>query len=197
VGGQKIQEFDGTYLIAKAQCDLDNTEYKKWERLVGNLPELYDPANGLFPGQLASIPSVNYGVISFSSTVTGTINGSSILSIQSIAPITIGTYTGVLYGNLSITSQVSNIAEGTIIGVVKEATPNMGVKRSDIVRAVVVRTKKSIKRIDGTSIRFDDNAAVIINTEKNPRGTRIFGPIAREIRDKEFTKIVSLAPEVL
>jgi large subunit ribosomal protein L14 len=84
-----------------------------------------------------------------------------------------------------------------IIGVVKEATPNMGVKRSDIVRAVVVRTKKSIKRIDGTSIRFDDNAAVIINTEKNPRGTRIFGPIAREIRDKEFTKIVSLAPEVL
>jgi large subunit ribosomal protein L14 len=65
------------------------------------------------------------------------------------------------------------------------------------VRAVVVRTKKSIKRIDGTSIRFDDNAAVIINTEKNPRGTRIFGPIAREIRDKEFTKIVSLAPEVL
>lgn len=84
-----------------------------------------------------------------------------------------------------------------IIGVVKEATPNMAVKRSDIVRAVVVRTKKSIKRIDGTSIRFDDNAAVIINTEKNPRGTRIFGPIAREIRDKEFTKIVSLAPEVL
>jgi large subunit ribosomal protein L14 len=84
-----------------------------------------------------------------------------------------------------------------IIGVVKEATPNMSVKRSDIIRAVVVRTKKAIKRIDGTIIRFDDNAAVIINTEKNPRGTRIFGPIAREIRDKEFTKIVSLAPEVL
>lgn len=84
-----------------------------------------------------------------------------------------------------------------IIGVVKEATPNMAVKRSNIVRAVVVRTKKAIKRDDGTSIRFDDNAAVIINTEKNPRGTRIFGPIAREIRDKDFTKIVSLAPEVL
>lgn len=84
-----------------------------------------------------------------------------------------------------------------IIGVVKEATPNMPVKRSDVIRAVVVRTKKAIKRTDGTSIKFDDNAAVIINTEKNPRGTRIFGPIAREIRDKDFTKIVSLAPEVL
>jgi large subunit ribosomal protein L14 len=84
-----------------------------------------------------------------------------------------------------------------IIGVVKEATPNMPVKRSDIIRAVVVRTKKAIKRIDGTIIKFDDNAAVLINTEKNPRGTRIFGPIAREIRDKDFTKIVSLAPEVL
>jgi large subunit ribosomal protein L14 len=71
-----------------------------------------------------------------------------------------------------------------IIGVVKEANPNMTVKRSDIIRAVVVRTKKAIKRIDGTIIKFDDNAAVIINTEKNPRGTRIFGPIAREIRDK-------------
>src|SRR6478735_7340664 len=84
-----------------------------------------------------------------------------------------------------------------IIGVVKEATPNMPVKRSDVIRAVIVRTKKAIKRTDGTVIRFDDNAAVIINTEKNPRGTRIFGPIAREIRDKDFTKIVSLAPEVL
>lgn len=84
-----------------------------------------------------------------------------------------------------------------IIGVVKEATPNMAIKRSDIIRAVVVRTRKAIKRIDGTIIKFDDNAAVIINIEKNPRGTRIFGPIAREIRDKEFTKIVSLAPEVL
>jgi large subunit ribosomal protein L14 len=84
-----------------------------------------------------------------------------------------------------------------IIGVVKEAIPNMPIKRSDIVRAVIVRTKKTIKRQDGTTIRFDDNAAVIINLEKNPRGTRIFGPIAREIRDKEFTKIVSLALEVL
>lgn len=84
-----------------------------------------------------------------------------------------------------------------IIGVVKEATPNMPIKKSDIVRAVVVRTKKNLRRIDGMSIRFDDNAAIIINKENNPRGTRVFGPIAREIRDKNFMKIVSLAPEVL
>ena len=73
----------------------------------------------------------------------------------------------------------------------------MPVKRSDVVRAVVLRTKKTIRRNDGMCIRFDDNAAVIINKENNPRGTRIFGPIARELRDKEFSKIVSLAPEVL
>ena len=85
----------------------------------------------------------------------------------------------------------------TIIAVVKEAIPNMPVKRSDIVRAIVVRTKKTLRRNDGMSIRFDDNAAVIINKENNPRGTRVFGPIAREIRDKNFMKIVSLAPEVL
>ena len=84
-----------------------------------------------------------------------------------------------------------------IIGVVKDATPNMPVKRSDVVRAVVMRTKNTIRRKDGMSIRFDDNAAVIINKENNPRGTRVFGPIARELRDKDFTKIVSLAPEVL
>nr|BDA98746.1 ribosomal protein S14 [Rhodomonas sp. NIES-1730] len=84
-----------------------------------------------------------------------------------------------------------------IIGVVKDATPNMPVKRADVVRAVVMRTKKTIRRQDGMSIRFDDNAAVLINKENNPRGTRVFGPIARELRDKDFTKIVSLAPEVL
>ena len=83
------------------------------------------------------------------------------------------------------------------IGVVKESLPRMAVKRSDIVRAVVVRTKKSIRRKNGMLIRFDDNAAVILNSENNPRGTRIFGPIAREIREKSFTKVVSLAPEVL
>jgi large subunit ribosomal protein L14 len=85
----------------------------------------------------------------------------------------------------------------TIIGVVKEAIPNMPIKRSDIIRAIVVRTKKTIRRPDGMYIRFDDNAAVIVNMENNPRGTRVFGPVAREIRDKNFSKIVSLAPEVL
>ena len=85
----------------------------------------------------------------------------------------------------------------TIIAVVKEAVPNMPVKRSDIIRAIVVRTKKSIRRQDGMYIRFDDNAAVIVNMDNNPRGTRVFGPVAREIRDKNYSKIVSLAPEVL
>lgn len=84
-----------------------------------------------------------------------------------------------------------------IVGVVKEAAPNMPIKRSDIVRAVVVRSRHTVRRKDGLTIRFDDNAAVIINKENNPRGTRVFGPIGREIRDKNFTKIVSLAPEVL
>jgi large subunit ribosomal protein L14 len=84
-----------------------------------------------------------------------------------------------------------------IIGVVKDASPNMPVKRSDVVRAVIMRTKKTIHRADGMCIRFDDNAAVIINKENNPRGTRVFGPIARELRDRDFSKIVSLAPEVL
>ena len=85
----------------------------------------------------------------------------------------------------------------TIIAVVKESIPNMPVKRSDIVKAIIVRTKKTIRRQDGMYIRFDDNAAVIVNADNNPRGTRVFGPVAREIRDKNFSKIVSLAPEVL
>jgi large subunit ribosomal protein L14 len=84
-----------------------------------------------------------------------------------------------------------------IIGVVKDALPNMAIKRSSVVRAVIVRTKKTIKREDGMGLRFDDNAAVIINTENNPRGTRVFGPVAREIREKQFTKIISLATEVI
>lgn len=84
-----------------------------------------------------------------------------------------------------------------IIAVVKEANPNMPIKKSDIVRAVIVRTKKNIRRANGTSIRFDENAAVIITKENNPRGTRVFGPVARELRDGNFTKIISLAPEVL
>ncbi len=84
-----------------------------------------------------------------------------------------------------------------IVAVVKDAIPNMALKKSDIVTAVIVRTCKGLRRNNGMIIRFDDNAAVIINKENNPRGTRVFGPVARELRDRNFTKIVSLAPEVL
>lgn len=84
-----------------------------------------------------------------------------------------------------------------IIGTVKDALPGGAVSRSDVVRAVVVRTKKEIRRSDGTYIRFDENAVTLINEQGNPRGTRIFGPVARELRDKNYMKIVSLAPEVL
>ena len=84
-----------------------------------------------------------------------------------------------------------------IIGVVKDALPNMQIKKSDIIRAVIVRTRYPETRDSGMTIRFDDNAAVLINVDNNPRGTRVFGPVARELRDKNFTKIVSLAPEVL
>ncbi len=84
-----------------------------------------------------------------------------------------------------------------IVAVVKDAIPNMGVKKSDVVKAVVVRTRHTTRRDSGMSIRFDDNAAVIINNDGNPKGTRVFGPVARELRDKNYMKIVSLAPEVL
>jgi large subunit ribosomal protein L14 len=84
-----------------------------------------------------------------------------------------------------------------IVATVKVAQPNSGVKKGDVVKAVVVRTAKECRRSDGTRIRFDDNAAVLINPQNNPRGTRIFGPVARELRDRNFMKIVSLAPEVL
>lgn len=84
-----------------------------------------------------------------------------------------------------------------IVATVKDAMPNMGVKKGQVVRAVVVRTKSPIKRKDGSVVCFDDNAAVVINEAKIPRGTRIFGPIARELRDKDFSKIISLAPDVV
>ena len=80
---------------------------------------------------------------------------------------------------------------------VKDAIPGAGVKRKEVVRAVVVRTKKKVRRKDGSYIRFDNNAAVIINDQMNPRGTRIFGPVARELRERNFLKIISLAPEVV
>ena len=84
-----------------------------------------------------------------------------------------------------------------IICSVKEAAPNTNVKKGDVVRAVVVRSARGVRRADGSYIRFDENAAVLIKDDKNPRGTRIFGPVARELRDKDYMKILSLAPEVL
>ena len=99
----------------------------------------------------------------------------------------------VLGGNQKQSANIGDI----IIAVVKDAVPNMDLKKSDIVRAVIVRTCKGLRRTNGMTIRFDDNAAVVINKENNPRGTRVFGPVARELRDLNFIKIVSLAPEVI
>ncbi len=90
----------------------------------------------------------------------------------------------------------ANIGD-VIVCSVKKAAPGGNVKKGDVVKAVIVRSVKGVKRADGSSIRFDENAAVIINEDKNPKGTRIFGPVARELRDKEYLKILSLAPEVL
>ncbi|MBO7690215.1 MAG: 50S ribosomal protein L14 [Clostridia bacterium] len=90
----------------------------------------------------------------------------------------------------------ANIGD-VIVASVKKATPGGAVKKGEVVRAVVVRTVNGVRRDDGTYIRFDENAAVLIKEDKSPRGTRIFGPVARELRGKEFTKILSLAPEVL
>ena len=90
----------------------------------------------------------------------------------------------------------ANIGD-VVVASVKKATPGGVVKKGDVVKAVIVRSAKGLRREDGTYIRFDENAAVIIKEDKNPKGTRIFGPVARELRDKDFTKILSLAPEVL
>ncbi|MCL2564218.1 MAG: 50S ribosomal protein L14 [Defluviitaleaceae bacterium] len=84
-----------------------------------------------------------------------------------------------------------------IVAAVKDATPGGVVKKGEVVRAVIVRTKKGVSRSDGSYVKFDDNAAVIIKEDKNPRGTRIFGPVARELRERQYMKILSLAPEVL
>jgi large subunit ribosomal protein L14 len=96
------------------------------------------------------------------------------------------------------TSTGSTASIGDVfIATVKNAIPNAGVKKGEVVRAVVVRQTKEFRRADGSFIRFDDNAAVLLNPQNQPRGTRIFGPVARELREKNFMKIVSLAPEVL
>lgn len=84
-----------------------------------------------------------------------------------------------------------------IVASVRKATPGGTVKKGEVVRAVIVRSAKGVRRADGTYVRFDENAAVLIKEDKNPRGTRIFGPVARELRDKEYMKILSLAPEVI
>ena len=84
-----------------------------------------------------------------------------------------------------------------IVASVRKAAPNGNVKKGEVVKAVIVRSKKGVRRNDGTYVRFDENAAVLIKEDKNPRGTRIFGPVARELRDKEYMKILSLAPEVI
>lgn len=99
----------------------------------------------------------------------------------------------VMGGSQRKTGRIGDI----IVASVKEATPGGVVKKGDVVRAVIVRTRSSQRRKDGSHICFDDNAAVIINEQNNPRGTRIFGPVARELREKDFMKIISLAPEVL
>ena len=99
----------------------------------------------------------------------------------------------VLGGSLRKFGSVGDV----IVASVKTATPGGVVKKGDVVKAVIVRTSKSIKRADGTHIRFDDNAAVIIDNQKQPKGTRIFGPVARELRERDYMNIVSLAPEVL
>lgn len=90
----------------------------------------------------------------------------------------------------------ANIGD-VIVASVKSATPGGVVKKGDVIKAVVVRTSKGLRREDGSYIRFDENAAVVIKEDKSPRGTRIFGPVARELRDKDFMKIISLAPEVI
>jgi len=99
----------------------------------------------------------------------------------------------VLGGSLRKYANIGDI----IVASVKNATPGGVVKKGEVVKCVIVRTKKGVRRPDGSYIKFDENAAVIIKEDKNPRGTRIFGPVARELRDKDFMKILSLAPEVI
>ncbi len=99
----------------------------------------------------------------------------------------------VLGGSFRRTGNIGDV----IVASVKTATPGGAVKKGDVVKAVIVRSTNGVRRPDGTFVRFDDNAAVIIDAQKQPRGTRIFGPIARELRDKDYMRIISLAPEVL
>ena len=99
----------------------------------------------------------------------------------------------VMGGSVKKTANIGDV----IVASVRKAAPGGTVKKGDVVRAVVVRSAKGVRRADGSYVRFDENAAVLIKDDKNPRGTRIFGPVARELRDKDYMKILSLAPEVL
>jgi large subunit ribosomal protein L14 len=99
----------------------------------------------------------------------------------------------VLKGSTGTTAHIGDV----IVVAVKQVTPGAAIKKGEVAKAVVVRTRSQLRRPDGSYIKFDDNAAVLINDARNPRGTRIFGPVARELRDRDFMKIVSLAPEVL
>ena len=99
----------------------------------------------------------------------------------------------VLGGSRRVYGNIGDV----IVASVRKAAPNGTVKKGEVVKAVIVRSKKGVRRNDGTYVRFDENAAVLIKEDKNPRGTRIFGPVARELRDKEYMKILSLAPEVI
>ncbi|MBS4021478.1 MAG: 50S ribosomal protein L14 [Dethiobacter sp.] len=121
--------------------------------------------------------------------------------IQSLSYLTVADNSGakkimcirVLGGSQRKTANIGDI----IVASVKEAAPGGVVKKGDVVKAVIVRTRQGNRRNDGSYIKFDENAAVLINEQKNPRGTRIFGPVARELREKDFMKIISLAPEVI
>ena len=99
----------------------------------------------------------------------------------------------VLGGSRRVYGNIGDV----IVASVRKAAPNGTVKKGEVVKAVIVRTKKGVRRNDGTYVRFDENAAVLIKEDKNPKGTRIFGPVARELRDKEYMKILSLAPETI
>ena len=100
---------------------------------------------------------------------------------------------GVIGRSGKLTAEVGDVISANV----KEATPDATVKQGEVIKGVIVRTRNKIRRSDGTSLRFDSNALVIIDAQKNPRGTRIFGPVPRELRDKGFMKIISLAPEVI
>ncbi len=120
--------------------------------------------------------------------------------IQEFTKLTVADNSGakkaMCFRILGSSKKVASIGD-VIVVTIKEAMPGGTVKKSEVCRAVVVRTKSEVRRKDGSLIRFSDNAAVIINEQNEPRGTRIFGPVARELRDKKFMKIISLAPEVL